>query len=332
MRVVGSVATGTGSAYMTVNNSAGNVTFSETDQVATTLWSTAAVQPTLYLQGVLVPTFIPIPNLVLATGLENFAPISDPFQGTICGPAGPPCGFAGFSFGITAFYIDNADLKKNGNGKIKQTNTVPCLVTPGSPKVCNPCACFGFVDDGTMDGNIWKVQSPAGPADYFSVQMNNFDSTGSPCAVQTNILSVQAASWDFCGTGPSWASVGIYGASTSLGSATPDLSNVLVASTTLAMAPNASDFAYPATTYDFSDITYSTSTLASSTVMHVAMQWPLGDSCIWIGSDTVGTGDDGGSHDCGAIPSSTSFFTLNGYTTAAVAATYANWMMRIDWN
>lgn len=333
MRVVGNVGTGTGSAYMTVNNSAGNVTFSETDDVATTLWSTAAVQPTLYLQGITIPTFIALPNIVLATGLENFAPISDPFQGTICGPAGPPCGFAGFSFGVTAFYIDNADLKKNGNGKIKQTNTVPCTVTPGNPKVCNPCICFGWVDDGTMDGTIWKVQSPAGPADYFSVKMANLDPTsGGSCTVQSNILSVQAASWDFCGTGPSWASVGIYGTSTSLGSGTPDLTNVLHASTGLAMAPNAGDFAYPATTYDFPDVAYSASGLSTTTEAHVAMQWPLGDSCIWIGSDVGGNSDDGGTHDCGSIPSSTSYFTLNGYTSAAVAASYANWMMRIDWN
>lgn len=334
MRVVGSVSVTGGSAYMTVNNGAANVTFSETDTVTTTLWSSAAVQPTLYLQGIFVPSFIALPNLVLATGLENFAPISDPNQGTICGPAGPPCGFAGFAFGVGAFYIDNADLKKNGKGKIKQTNTVSCIVTPGNAKDCNPCLCFGQADDGSMDGNIWKVQNPAGPADYFSVKMNHNDGAGNPCTTVSNYLSVQAASWDFCGTGPSWASVGVYGASTSLGTDTPDLTNVLAQSTTLAMAPVASDFSYPATTYDFPDIA-ATSTVAinTATVMHVAMQWPVGDSCIWLGSDTDGSDDDSTSTGgCSVLPNTTSFFTLNGYTTPAVAATYANWMMRIDWN
>lgn len=334
MRICGSVSVTGGSAYVTVNNGAANVSFSETDVVDVTLWSTAAVQPTLYLQGIFVPTFIALPNLVLATGLENFSTISDLTQGSICGPAGPPCGFAGFNFGIGAFYIDNADLKKNGKGKIKQTNTVNCTVTPGNAKDCNPCLCFGQADDGSLDGTIWKVQSPAGPADYFSVKMNHADGSGAACTGQNNYLSVQAASWDFCGTGPSWASVGVYGASTSLGVDTPDLTNVLAACTTLNMAPGAADFSYPATTYDFPDIA-ATSTVAinTATVMHVAMQWTPGDSCVWIASDVDGSDDDstttGG---CTALPSTTSFFTTTGYTSAAVAATYANWMMRIDWN
>jgi hypothetical protein len=336
MRLIGPITPVGGSAYVTVNASqaTNSVSFSETDDVAVTLWSSAAVQPTLYLQGIVIPTFIALPNLVLSTGFENFAPISDAFQGTICGPAGPPCGFAGFSFGITAFYIDNADLKKNGNGKIKQSNTVACTVTPGNAKVCNPCLCFGQADDGFLDGTIWKVQNPAGPADFFNVRLDHADAAGAPCAVPTNFLSVQAASWDFCGTGPSWASVGIYGASTSLGSNTPDLANVLAASTTLSMAPNASDFSYPATTYDFPDIAASTNTtIANATVMHAAMQWPLGDSCIWIGSDTSGTNDDSTSTGgCSTIPGSTSFFTRTGYTTASTLLTNVNWMMRIDWN
>jgi hypothetical protein len=305
--------------------------------VITTLWSTAPVQPTLYLQGAAITgfPFFAIPNLILQTGLENFLPISDAFSGTICGPAGPPCGFAGLAATFGAFYIDNADLKKNGKGKIKSTNFVPFLVTPGSAKQCNPCLCFGQTDDGLMENTIWKVQSPAGPADYFSNQMVHTDGTGAVCANPANYLSVQAASWDFCGTGPSWASVGIYGASTSLGATTPDLTNSLIQSTTLAMAPNAGDWSYPATTYDFPDVAASTNTtVANTTMMHVAMQWPVGDSCIWIGSDRDGISDDSTSTGSCSVssPGTASFFTLNGYTTPAVGPNFTNWMMRIDNN
>lgn len=335
MRIVGNVTPPSGgSAYMTVQNSAGNVKFSETDTVVVTLWSTAAVQPTFYLEGVLITgfPFIPVPQIIMQTGTENFFPSSDPFSGSLCGPAGPPCGFAGIGFGFGAFYIDNADLKKNGNGKIKSTNFVPCLVTPGSAAACNPCLCFGQSDDGFMDGTIWKVQSPAGPADYFNTRIRHDDGAGGPCANPTTILSVQAASWDFCGTGPSWGSVGVYQASTSLGSNTPDLSAPIVTATTLAMAPNAGDWSYPATTYDFPDVNSSTnSALANSTVMHVAMGWPPGDSCIWIGSDRDGIDDDSTSTgSCTTAPSTVSFFTLNGYTSAA-ALLPSNMMMRIDW-
>jgi hypothetical protein len=328
MRVVGTIAPPAGgSAYFTVQNSAGNVTFSETDIVKVTLWSSATAQPTFYLQGILITgfPFIPLPQLILATGLENFLPISDQTQGTICGPAGPPCGFAGLTFQFGAFYIDNDDLKKNGNGKVKSTNLVPVLVTPGNLKQCNPCACFGQVDDGLMDGTIWKVQNPAGPADYFNNRMDHFDGTGAPCSTPATYTSIQAVSWDFCGSGPSWAAVGIYPSNTVLDPTgnTPDLANVLVACTTLNLKGTGAftgDWSYPATTYDFPDVNASTNTtLANTTVMHTVVQWPLGDSCIWIGSDTDGTDDDFTSTGaCTVIPSTTSYFTLNGYTSAAL--------------
>jgi hypothetical protein len=333
MRIVGVVPTGTGSAYMTINNGASNVSVSQTATVWATLWSTAAVQPTLYLQGVFITgfPFIAVPNLILQTGLENFSPISDLTQGTLCGPIGPPCPPL-ITFGFGAFYIDNADLKPNGNGKIKQTNTVTVTLT-SDPAGCNPCLCFGQVDDGGMDSTIWKVLSPAGPNDYFTNKLNHFDpNTSAPCVVPATVTSIQVASWDFCGTTNSWASVGLYPASTSLGPTTPDVSNPVALATTLAVAPNAADWAYPATLYDFPDVNSSTNTtLANATTLHVAVQWAPGDSCLWVGSDNAGTDDDGTSlGSCTKVPGSVTFFTTNGFTTAGTVI-FQTLLMRVDW-
>jgi len=331
MRIVGTVNPPNGSAYLTVQNSASKVSFNEAENVVVTLWSTAAVQPTFYIQGVFITglPFIAVPQLLLLTGFENFAPISDQFEGSICGTPGPPCGFAGLSFDFGAFYNDNADLKKNGHGKIKATNLVHCSITPGPLKQCNPCACFGQVDDGVFDGRLWKVQNPSGPADFFNNRFDHFDGNGNVCSTPSTYTSIQAISWDFCGTGPSWASAGIYPASTALGSDTPDLANPLIQCTTLKVSTSSTGM-YPGTTYDFPDVNVSTNTaLANATVLHSVVQWPLGDSCIWIGSDTDGTDDDATSTgSCTTIPGTTSFFTLNGYTSAALLQTI-NIQMRI---
>jgi hypothetical protein len=338
-----------GSAHMTVNNSLGPVSVPQTGNVITTLWSSASVQPTLYLQGAIITgfPFIPLPQILLATGLENFVPISDLTQGTLCGPiaSSAPCPPVGLSFAFGAFYVDNDDLKPNGKGKIKSTNFVGVTIVAGNTKVCYPCLCFGEVDDGVLDGTIWKVQPIAGPLDYFNNRIENFDSsTGTTCTVGnpvTSVTAIEMASWDFCGTGPTWASIGIYTANTALDSTgnTPDLASPVVTATTLSMAPFASDFSYPATVYDFPDIFTSTnSALASSPILHVAAQWTPGDSCTWMGSDTDGADDDGSSTNCAPNPpnavSTVSFFSSNGYTTPALAWSAPpftpNMMMKID--
>jgi hypothetical protein len=324
-----------------VQNSAGKVSFSETDTVVATLWSTAAVQPTFYLQGVFITgfPFLPVPQLILQTGLENFAPISDLTQGSICGPAGPPCGFAGLTFSFGAFYIDNADLKKNGNGKIKSTNAVPCTVTPGAIRTCNPCACFGQIDDGIMDAAIWKVQNPAGASDWINNRIDHRDASGGPCSNPATLTAVQSIAWDFCGYAPSWSAVGIYPADTVLDPSgnTPRISSPLISCTTLNLKGPwyvfGGDWSYPATTYDFPDVQLSTnSAVANATTMHVAMQWPAGDTCIWIGSDDDGTDDDlSSTGGCTAAPGTASYFTSNGYTTPATRPFTFNLQMRITW-
>lgn len=343
VRVIGTFYPSNGSAYLSVNNAVHSTDVKQTGFLAATLWSNCAVQPTLYIQGVTIPgyPFFQVPPFVLATGYENGSPIADSKQGTVgdflSDPSSGPCIPAGVSFDVSAFYLDNCDLKKNGNPKIKATNSVTVNVTPDLG-ACNPCVCFGQADDGSLDSNIWKVQNPAGSNDYFNVQVGTMidPNTGGTCPVN-NILSIQAASWDFCGTGtstgPSWASVGLYEGST-IDPGSPDLSAVVASATTLSMAVNAADFNYPGTTYDFPDVAVSTSSaLANLANGHVAMKWASGDTCTWLASDTDGVDDDANpTGSCSAIPSTTSYFTLNGYSTAAVQFTTANWMMRVEWN
>ncbi len=340
MRVIGSVNTGADSAYVTVNNATGTLDIQQGGIINSTLWSSCAVQPTLYIAGVTLPgyPFTQVIPHVLATGYENGSPIADSRQGTVGGfltPGGSCfCIPAGTVFDVSSFYLDNCDLKQNGRPKLEPTNAVTVVVTANT-RACNPCVCFGQSDDGSLDGTIWKVQNPAGSRDYFNVSVGGMNSACGGCAV-TDILSIQAASWDFCGTGtstgPSWASIGLYGGSTADPGA-PDLASPVAQSTTLSMAVNAADFTYPGTTYDFPDLAVSTSTALAGLVSgHVVAHWPTGDTCIWIASDTDGADDSTSSTDtCSSIPSTTSYFTSNGYSTPAVAFTSANWMMRIEW-
>lgn len=334
----------TGSAYFTVNNFPVAVSFSQTDNVTTTLWSNCATQPTLYFQGAFITgyPFIPAPALVLSTGFENFSTISDSQQGTVCGPASDPssgpCVPAGLVFKFGAFYLDNCDLTKKGKSKVKLTNLVTCTITP-SPKKCNPCVCWGQFDDGQVE-NFWKDQNPAGPADYFNVRFGSFidPNSGLPC--QSKVSDFQIPTYDTCtifsagNPNPKWGSIGLYTANTGVDSTgnTPDLSNPVVSATSLSYTPGVLDFSYPCSTYDFPDVNTSTSSaLAGLTNGHVVAGWNPGDTCTWMGGDTDGTDDAGTSTDaCSTIPSTSTFFTITGYSTAAIQATYANWMMKVD--
>jgi hypothetical protein len=338
MRAVGTmIPPSNGSAYMTVNNATGSVEFPQVATVTTTLWSSAAVQPTLYEQGAFVSGFgfIPAPQLAMSTGFENFAPISDLFQGTLCGPlsdpSNPPCVPAGLAFGFTAFYIDNNDLKKNGNGKIKQTNVVNCLIT--SDCACNPCPCFGQKDDGQIDGVYWKVQNPAGPADYFNVRFDHTDTVGAPCPNPAVVSSIDVATWDLCGAGTAaWGSIGLYPPDTVVdpSGGTPLLASPISTATSavLGLPPAHFDTGSAAHTIDIPDVNASTNAvLAGAIDLHTAVGWVPGDSCTWMGSDTDGSDDPPGA---GTSVGTASYFTLNGYSTPAIIYP-VNWIERINW-
>jgi hypothetical protein len=334
IRVIGHVNPTPGSAYVTVNNATNDVTIGQTQQIAVTLWSTCATQPTAYLQGAFLPTFIPVPSTVLFTGFENGASISDQFQGTICAPlsdpSAGPCVPAGATFDVGAFYLDNCTLKKNGKPKLRLTNLVGVVVT-ADLKQCNPCVCFGQQDDGQVDFTVWKIQQPAGSRDYFSVRQGSFidPNSGSPCG--TTVTDLRMSSWDFCGTTNSWASAGLYQADTVLDPTgnTPALLSPVALCTTLSIPMGSSTAAI----FDFPDVSTSTSTsLVSTGPLHTVAQWMSGDTCVWVNSDTDGTDDDSTSTGaCSSIPSTTSYFTIDGFTTAAASLPSANWIQRVDW-
>jgi hypothetical protein len=339
IRAIGSVAAAPGSAYITVNNGTGNVPVGQTDIINATLWSTCATQPTIYLQGVFLPTFLAVPSFVLLTGYENFSPVTNAFMGSLSAPLSDPsvgpCVPAGAVFGVGAFYLDNCTLKKNGKPKLRLSNTVTVTVTPNFA-ACNPCLCFGQLDDGSQDFFIWKVQNPAGSLDFFNVNHGPFnDLAGVDCG--TGLTGMQIASWDFCGTGPSWASVGLYAANTGVdpSGGTPDLGTPVALSTSLSMAPGAADVGYPATPYPFASTVFASTNavLLAGGDLNTAAKWITGDTCVWHGSDSDGIDDDSTTvgAGCTLIPSSTTFFAVAGYSVPSIPFTGMNWMQKIDW-
>lgn len=221
-------------------------------------------------------------------------------------------------------YADKTDLKVNGKPKIKLGKSAFLTIT-ADPFCGGGGSCFGQKDDCFVDANIWKVQNPAGPSDWFNVNH------GVPTSGVTTLESASVSSWDFCGFGPCWANVGIYPSNLGLDptGGTPDVTSPLssVSGATACMPAGAAEGSCPMTVYDGTDYTVDS---AAAGGVHVAAQWAVADSCIWLGSDT-----DGIDSPCGLpIPNSgsDSLFTLDSYTTPGVTFTGANWIMQINWN
>lgn len=256
----------------------------------------------------------PLTLKIIAIATDSFAPGPCPNSWALCNTFS--CAdVGGLTLGFGHFYFDFTDLKPSGKPKIKLSQATLTIDTSASC-VSN----FGQKDDCVMDGNIWKVQNPAGPSDWFNVNHGVTDGVG-----VNNVTGVEIASWDFCGTGPSWAEVGVYDADLGLDPAGCTPGNGVATVANAAMAPNAADSGCPLTFYDIPDTAVST-----GTIYHVAANWQNGDSCAWLGSDTNGTDSALGT----PIPSNgcCSLFTLDSYTTSAVRFTGANWMMQVKWN
>jgi hypothetical protein len=312
-------------------NGSANTTIGGLGTMSLQFWSRDAASPTFYLQELDVGgPLIPLPGIVLQTGFSNFAPNGIPSLGELSGIV--PCDGAGNVLTFKAFFMDNLDLKKNGHPKIKLTGGAVATLT--SSKACCPQLCFGVADDGVMDGTIWKVQYTAGSKDYFSVHMGLLPAAttnpGCPPSVN-NLTGVESVSWDFCGSGPCWAEVGIYQSNLVQDPSgnTPDVASPLtsVGGASACMPPGSVGWGYPAVFYDTPDIAANT-----TTDYHTALQWASQDSCTWMGADENTTNDDAGNNCAGPFPSSTSFFTLDGYATNAIPFSFANWQERIDWN
>ena len=252
--------------------------------------------------------------VVPAVFFTGFGAVDDLLQtATLCTTW--PC-FTGFigTLGLRAFY-------KNVGPGWSFSNTANLTVVNPCPPPPPPCSTWGQKDDGILDGFIWKVQNPAGSGDWFSVRH------GVAVPGITSVTGMDVASWDFCGTGPSWARVGMYNADLAfdITGATPDTTaaGTIAEGINQGMGPNQSDWTYPATFYN----TGPPVALAGEDV-HGAIQWATLDTCVWIGSDNDGTDD---SSSCSVIPSSTSHFTSDGYATPGASSTNNNWMIKLLW-
>lgn len=284
---------------------------SEGDQVVISFWGNKGKTGERALIAVQVGANTVTLPFVLPTGLNNSGiPNLLTLKGTV-----PMIGLTNpLNLTLFAFWLDTC------TGRIRVSTSAALTICPPP----NPDLCFGRKDDGVLDGNIWKVQNPAGSLDFFNVK---HDAAGTTAV--NNLTGVDIASWDFCGSSQTWGEVGIYDSNTTLDPSGGTPGTSLTNDPTPTFAANAADWGCPATFYDVGDIAANT-----TTIYHAVAMWPSGDSCIWLGSDTDAIDDDpaGGKEDCSVLPNTTSFFTLDGYNTPGVPFSTANWMMRITWN
>jgi hypothetical protein len=256
----------------------------------------------------------PLTLKLIAISTDGFAPGPCPNSWALC-QSFTCADFAPIGLTFGHFYFDTTDLKLNGKPKIKLATAKLGIDTSAN---CVPS--FGQKDDCILDATIWKVQNPAGSSDWFNVNHGTTAGVG-----VSNLTGIEISSWDFCGTGPSWAEVGVYDANLGLDAAGCTPGNGVATAANAAMAPNAGDWGCPSTFYDVPDTAAN-----SSTIYHVAARWQTGDSCAWLGSDTDGIDSGLGQ----PIPNNgcCSLFTIDSYSTSAVRFTAANWMMQVKWN
>jgi hypothetical protein len=160
--------------------------------------------------------------------------------------------------------------------------------------------------------------------------------------VVTNLTAVEAVTWDFCGGNSCWQQVGIYASNLTLDPSgnTPNLASPLTSlggSTACNPGGAGGVWSFSATVYDTPDILANT-----TTVYHAGFEWLNGDSCLFVGLDNDGTDDDTGDNCAPALsggPSaSASFYSLDGFATAAIDSSGGgidpvfNLLQRIDWN
>lgn len=285
-------------------NGGTSTTISEEDDVCFLFNGCCAGQPLMiFLSTCGGSIILPAINVVFFTGLGSVDDLGRTFS--FC--AQWPCDVVPtpITLCFRCIYRECPPAKK-----ILISNEVSITVNEG----CLPC--FGQKDDGVLDANIWKVQNPAGSADYFNVEQGDPASAGA-----STLTSVDVASWNFCATPAPWDEVGIYDSNLTLDptGGTPALP-ALAAVNGQNVPAAQSDWGYPATNYDHADYV-----VAGGENIHSATKWPSGDSCVWIGSDTTG------SSPCADLSGASSYFTLDGYNTTAISFAGAAWMMKVIW-
>lgn len=310
-----------------VDGSTANTSYTEGDPAGLTLsfWGNAGVPGEVLIMGAFVPSFVKITNGLTGSFPPNAADNVFAVSGSV--PCTPDIIRVDFRVDLGAFWGDTVDIKPNGKPRAKASNRVSVTFLNNAACGSQP-DCFGLLDDQIVDRFVWKVGNPSTSLDWFNVDHGMPISTTDPGTTVNTFTAIEMGSWDFCGSTQSWASVGIYPDSTVFpGTGTPDINNPFtsVGGASATIAPN-SGSSYPATVYDIPDYTGVT----TSTIYNAAAQFRNGDTCLWLGSDTDGTDDDA-TDDCATLPSSTSFFTSSGYSTAANPSTTTNWLIKIHW-
>jgi hypothetical protein len=235
-------------------------------------------------------------------------------------PAVPPPGIP-----IGAIYLDPTDTKPNGKAKLK--SAIPALLAIlTSPAACG--FCYGQQDDGAVGLGAWTTAIPTGTGDWFNVRHG----TPSPASGVMTLTGVEIATVvsSACGNivgnpAGGWDEVGIYPSDLAQDSSggTPDTANPAANVAPVTIPNGTLQWGYPASFVDTADISAST-----SIVYHAAVKWDTMDSCMRVtADDSTSVGPD----PCGVIPSSTSYSTLDGYATNAVAFSQVNWLLKIDW-
>lgn len=214
-----------------------------------------------------------------------------------------PSGFGGITVNFSAVF---GDTTVGGHG-FTNCITIISKPTPGGG------ACTNSYDDGSVEV-VWKVTTPNGTSDYFSVDHGDCKTIG-----PNGIVGLVMAPWDF-GSHTNWPEAGISPLS-AVGPSTPNVGAPYAGGL---LAP----YTFPAGTQALSSSQFITNatTISGQTTAISWVHMPPGQggyttSGLWCGSDASS-----------GVYSGLSGFTQDAYTTPAILFSSANWCFRLITN
>jgi hypothetical protein len=201
-----------------------------------------------------------------------------------------PTGFAGQTFRFSAVW-GNGSCLAPGAGF---TNCVTVITGP------DPV--FGVIDDCSVE-QAWAVQTPSGSSDYFN---NNF---GAKPASVASLSGLTISVLDFVTASPAYPSSGVSTANTGLDPSgnTPNLSGGGVLATVSPFTFTSGAFETTCSQFTSHAISVAGGAMTGPGI-NAWVQFPPGDSgFLWVGADST------------SALQNASFFTLDGYASAAIA-------------
>jgi len=175
---------------------------------------------------------------------------------------------------------------------------VVCLATAASAQTCDLNTWVQYrVDDGSAESG-WKVTGPSGPSDWFNVNLGGLVS-GVTAGVIIADLSETA------GIAGSMNDLALF---TSNANGDPDIGGGRIQGQAGAPVPAGKGFG---------DTGYCIPVVTLGSDCHVAAGWNLGDSHVWIDSDS------------NSAAANLSAFTQNGYATASIPWSASDWSLGV---